>query len=284
MTTTSPASNRIKPTTNRPAASIIPVDPATAARWLDRNGANRNVRPVIVNKYATDMAAGLWCLTGAPIQFDANGTLLDGQHRLAAIVKSGVTVPMFVVEGLPVEAQPYMDIGAKRTVADQLGIAGYQNSATLASGARIALAWTTDQLRDRMELISDAQIREFVKANPEIADAAKFAAALEGAPLAASMICAVTWRLLDVGHTQERVHGFFTAVAEMRSDGPGDPKYALLHRLNAARRTRERIKSTVALSMVVRAFNADYLATSIYKMQAITAVPSIVAPVEANQP
>jgi GntR family transcriptional regulator len=59
-------------------------------------------------------------------------------------------------------------------------------------------------------------------------------------------------------HTPQRVQGFFRALADMRSKGPGDPKYALPHRINTARRNRERIESADMLSMPIRAYNADY--------------------------
>lgn len=273
----------------RPEATVVTVDPTTATHWLTRNSANRPVRHVVVSKYADDMTNGRWCLTGAPIQFAVDGTLLDGQHRLLAIIESGVTLPLFVVNGLPLEARPYMDVGTKRTLADQLGIAGYQHRATLAAGARLALAWATDRLMYRMENLSDAEVREFIEKNPTLLDAAEFAASVR-LPITGSVVCAVTWRLTDAGHNRQRVHDFFQAIADMRSDGPGDPKYALLNRINRARRARERFKSTTVLSMVIRAYNADYLGTRIHRMQATTSnslfveVPGITAPVETSTP
>lgn len=278
MSTTTTANTSLR----RPVAQIMTVDPLTANRWLSRNSENhRNARDVVVAKYAADMAAGRWCLTGAPIQFDTNGTLLDGQHRLKAIIKSGVTIPMFVVEGLPAEAESYMDVGAKRTLADQFGIARYPNRAVVAAGARLAFAWATDRLGDRMENLSDAEVREFVVANPSLIDAAAFTKTTPG-PLASSAVCAATWRLIDSGHSRSQVHEFFRAIAELRSNGPGDPKHALISRIQRARQVRERVKSTAVLSMIVRAFNAEYLGNPLHRMQLTTEVPRIVAPVEAN--
>jgi len=268
------------------SASVVTIDPDTARDWLARNAANRNLRDAQVAKYAGDMTAGRWELTGAAIQFAADGRLLDGQHRLAAVVKANVTVAMFVVRGLPPSSQAYMDTGAKRTVADQLGIAGYKNNTILAAGARLALAWAAGRLGQPGRLVvSDPEIRAFLTAHPSLVVAAAFAAKERraGLDIHPSVICAAHWGLTAAGHDTARVEGFVQAMAEMRSTGPGDPKYALLQRINTARRNREHIEAADMLSMLIRAYNADYTGKKTSRIQvfahgAAIDVPSIVAP------
>ena len=269
----------------KPSASVVLIDPETATRWLAANEANRHLRVAQVNKYASDMAAGRWHLTGSPIQFAVDGRLLDGQHRLAAIVKSGVTLPMFVVRGLASTAQSYMDTGAKRTVADQLSIAGYKNSSVLAAGARLALAWWMGRLGQPRDAVSDPETRAFIQVHPGLIEAAAFAAQMRraGLDIHPSVSCAAVWGLTESGHDPVRVEGFFRALAEMRSTGPGDPKYALLHRINTARRNRERIVSADMLSMLIRAYNADYAGKKASRIQVFAHgsaidVPQIVRP------
>jgi hypothetical protein len=271
---------------SKPTAGVVMIDPQMAARWLARDDPNRALRTSQVAKYASDMIAGRWQLTGAAIQFAADGRLLDGQHRLAAIVKSGITVAMFVVRGLPTGAQAYMDTGAKRTVADQLHIAGYKNSTVLAAGARLALAWRTGRLGQPGQApASDSEIRAFIQAHPTLVDAACFAARMRqaGLDIHPSVICAAVWGLSEAGHSPERVEGFFQAMAEMRSSGPGDPKYALLHRINTARRNREHITGVDMLSMLIRAYNADYTGKKARRIQMFShgsaiEVPHIIRP------
>ena len=70
--------------------------------------------------------------------------------------------------------------------------------------------------------------------------------------------------------------------AQMRSTGPGDPQYALLHRINTARRNRERIEAADMLSMLIRADNADYTGKKARRSQAFAHgsaidIPPIVA-------
>lgn len=126
--------------------SIDMVDSETAEKWLDSNTNNRRLRKSLVNSYARDMRAGNWKLAGDPIRFDGEGTLLDGQHRLKAIVESGVTQSMLVVRGLDKDAQAVMDIGGKRNAADALRLRGKTGDVKdVASIARSVLMFETGE-------------------------------------------------------------------------------------------------------------------------------------------
>jgi predicted nucleic acid-binding Zn ribbon protein len=75
----------------RPAASIVYVTPEMAERWLGHNKVNRNLRNRRVDQFARDMRSGRWQLTGEAIKFGKSGNLIDGQHRLWAVIESGCT-------------------------------------------------------------------------------------------------------------------------------------------------------------------------------------------------
>lgn len=83
-----------------PTVEITDVDPELAERWLARNPNNRNLRRAVVDSYARDMSTGNWVLNGETIKLDVAGRLVDGQHRLSAVVAAEVTVPMIVVRGV----------------------------------------------------------------------------------------------------------------------------------------------------------------------------------------
>lgn len=81
-------------------AEITNVTPLLASSWLERlNVNNRKVSYRVVDKYSRDMSKGDWVLNHQGVAFDKYGHLADGQHRLLAIIKSGVTVPMMVTYG-----------------------------------------------------------------------------------------------------------------------------------------------------------------------------------------
>lgn len=94
-----------------------------ALEYLSTNQSNRSIRKSLVSQYANDMKAGHWRLTHQGIAFDNNGILLDGQHRLMAIVESGITIKMVVTRGLPKENQLVMDDHSKRSASDAISLA-----------------------------------------------------------------------------------------------------------------------------------------------------------------
>jgi len=107
----------------------IDITPEMAARWLHNNFNNRPVKEDVVKAYARDMIAGIWQPTHQGIVFNDRDQLIDGQHRLMAIVKAARTVRMMVTFGLPSKIEgremttmDCVDRGATRSVADQLKI------------------------------------------------------------------------------------------------------------------------------------------------------------------
>jgi hypothetical protein len=79
------------------------VTPAMAARWLETiNSMNRKINKRAIKRLASDMQAGKFLTTHQGIAFDAQGGLLDGQHRLKAIVTSGVPCQLLVSRGWPI--------------------------------------------------------------------------------------------------------------------------------------------------------------------------------------
>lgn len=117
--------------------SVVTVTRELALYWVRRhNTRNRKLRPSRRNSYARDMAAGDWMFNGDSICLDEEGTIIDGQHRLEAIIESRVEQQMLIVEYLPIEVQVTKDIGGMRTMADQLAFKGFANPTTLAAIAR----------------------------------------------------------------------------------------------------------------------------------------------------
>ncbi len=86
-----------------PNAYIVDVTPELAASWLDGTEVDRPVQERHVEQLATEMTAGRWQLTHRGIAFDINKKLIDGRHRLLAVIRSGKTVPMLVIVDEPVE-------------------------------------------------------------------------------------------------------------------------------------------------------------------------------------
>lgn len=93
------------------------ITPAMAKEYLQHNTANyRSLNKYRVLSYSEDMKNGKWQFNGEAITFGKDGRLLNGQHRLHAIVKAGVPVEMLVIFGLDDGVNIY-DIGGGRSTA-----------------------------------------------------------------------------------------------------------------------------------------------------------------------
>jgi len=91
-------------------AYTVDVTPELAKSWLDANELDRPVSELDVQKYAAHMEAGLWQpLSHNGIAFTEDGMLLDGLHRLHAVIRCGKTVPMVVVINEPLENASVID-------------------------------------------------------------------------------------------------------------------------------------------------------------------------------
>lgn len=113
-------------------SKVETITPAIARQLLVHNTHNR-AASIKVSAYALAMRRGEWDLNGEAIKFSGDGTLLDGQHRLLAVIESGVTIQTLVVRGLDSDAQETMDTGKSRSLADVLKLRGEKNSVSLAS-------------------------------------------------------------------------------------------------------------------------------------------------------
>lgn len=100
------------------------ITPAKAQEYLRTNDANRPISKVYVRSYADTMRRGAWLMNGVPIIFDTEGRLLDGQHRLRAVVEAGIPVRFDVVRGAPSAAFTTYDTGRHRNLGQIIAMQG----------------------------------------------------------------------------------------------------------------------------------------------------------------
>lgn len=104
---------------------VMNVTPAMADAWISEcNSHNRKLVDAHVDRLAREMKAGRWRLTHQGIAFSTNRVLLDGQHRLWAIVLSGVTVPLRVFFNEQAEGLGAIDAVQARSNAQIITLAG----------------------------------------------------------------------------------------------------------------------------------------------------------------
>lgn len=119
----------------------VEIGPELAATWLEKNVSNRPVRRHWVITLAKCMTMGRWIDNGSMIQFDERGNLFDGQHRLLAIIKSGVTVRMMVRFHAPEGTDKITDIGMVKRMSD---IKPLENANVIYASIRFLLAYESE--------------------------------------------------------------------------------------------------------------------------------------------
>jgi len=101
-------------------AYIVDVTPELAQQWLDLAGFNRSIDYAVVALYVRQIKEGLWRRTHQGVAITKSSILIDGQHRLVAVVKAGITVPMIVFVDEPEENFEFIDCGRNRSQVDML--------------------------------------------------------------------------------------------------------------------------------------------------------------------
>lgn len=149
------------------STEIMNITPDMAREMLTHNTKNRKVRNDAVTAFARDMANGEWTISHQGIAFDSEGTLIDGQHRLMAIVKANVPVTMMVTRGFEPKTIGIIDNNIKRTTKDFME--WNTDDAALRNGKVIAAAKFI--LREVMHVghqITDNEIKDFMQDNIEL--------------------------------------------------------------------------------------------------------------------
>lgn len=208
--------------------SVVTVTPEIAAKWLERNHPqNRPINWKRVEAMANDIRAGDWKLTHQAIAFDGQGNLIDGQHRLQAVVQAGTSVQMLVVRNDEGSFHDPIDRGVSRSIALLLGkkdrtVAALNTLRMLEQGCYVQVPMTLSE--------AETIYHHHAEAMDKIAKTVTSAYKLVGPVLAAC-----TWAM-PCGHEQS-VMRFAQQVATGEMIARGDPAFAL--RSWTERNTRE---------------------------------------------
>lgn len=106
---------------NKPRAEIVTATSQLVDALLSMNNNNRNIKKNVVERYKRDIESGNWSLTNQGIGVSEDGVLIDGQHRLQAIMECGYPpIDILIVYGLSMDSQKHVDQQAKRSARDLL--------------------------------------------------------------------------------------------------------------------------------------------------------------------
>jgi len=233
------------------------ITPAKAAKYLERNSNNRPLNRRRVRELAGIMTARKWILNGQGISFGTTGVLLDGQHRLAAVVLSKVTIEIMVCRNLPTHVFTTIDQQRKRTASDMYSMAGLTRTAARSSTIRALQqlsAYSPNLHSGGVQLPHDVSIR-VAESLPELGRSLTFVLSNDFKAAFNKVGRPAIWRGLHhvSCHYEPKGHlGFWTPLVTGENLSAGSPMLALRKRLTgyradlpAVKQSQNRIFATV---------------------------------------
>lgn len=170
------------------------VTPEMAKQLLDKNTHNRALSQGTVARLVGAMNRGEWQYNGDTIRLSKSGRLLDGQHRLAAIERSGLSQKYIIVDGLDDESFTTIDVGKGRTAGDMLSVAGEKNTNILAAVSKmdiLLLAFgrpehgTSGKNPTHTEIVNHAESNQLMKQSVSFVVGAKWLKRMTGPSVSA---------------------------------------------------------------------------------------------------
>ena len=138
-----PKDDQSRPDANDSGLQKVWVTPEVAQEWLSRRAVfQRKISKDATSKYAAAMRNGDWkFVKGLVIQITPDGYVLDGQHRLSAVVQSGIS-QWFMVDFNAVRSDfEVIDRGRTRNLSQLASMAGCEFHTNYHVSAANALLW-----------------------------------------------------------------------------------------------------------------------------------------------
>lgn len=151
--------------------TIETISPQDAEQLLKSNVNNRKVRKTRVALYAKQIENGQWQSTGEAIKISKTGRLLDGQHRLHAVVQAGKPVQFLVIRDLEDDVFKVLDSGLTRGASDVVRALGVVSATDVGAVVRAYLVVSANlnpANTNAMSLITRTDIADYVSDHQQL--------------------------------------------------------------------------------------------------------------------
>ena len=235
--------------------AVEDISPRIAGEYLLHNDKNRSIRTHHLRHLARQMSEGLWVYNADPIRFNGK-TLIDGQHRLMAVVDTGRTIKMLVVRGLSDEAQLTIDSGRNRSNADTLSMRGHTYAHTAAGTLRLVDAYVNGRMNTLSHYrVSNAEILLIERRHPLAMGASQYVVQNMPAGWGYRTVPALVYYVAGFVDEDAR-ETFFTQVFHgVGIDSKNEPSWLLRQRLEKHARGDHRLGQRAQLGIYIRAWN-----------------------------
>ncbi len=221
----------------------------------NRNHCNRPYKEKWVITLVKDYRAGEWVEdNGDTLKFDAEGNLVDGQHRLGMLIALGKPLTFFTAYNVHPDAFRSLDQGKGRTLADALAIEGVSNWAIAAAAvnnySRYHKGATGEASRQKVSLTEGLKVYRRMKSDVKFVASACANNSVGPPGLMAGMylIC----RRIDRDFADEFYHG----VLKGDNLKKASPIYLLRERLIKNKNAKEKVTSTTMIYWFLKSWNA----------------------------
>lgn len=261
---------------NGVTGEILIITPEMAAEWIKCTKGYRQRQPntPLVRELSKCMTDGIWTMQYQPIQLGVNKNVLDGQHRLLACIKSGVSFKSLVLFNVPEDGFDYIDRGRSRTLGDILSSRNVKNACYVASTIQILYAIHLDKTylhggikadgrnggqrssgNNRVYRISPTKMDSFLKDEPDFESFISDSLAIKkrgGNIMNASVFCAAWFCASKIDF--EKANDFFGQIALGVGLDPGNPALYIRKRLIYAKTEYKPMSSADLLRLCFRGF------------------------------
>lgn len=243
-----------------PFAEIMSIDPDLAGHMLGCGRKNRDLRASRIRFYAHEITAEQWCLNGQTIIFSSDGSLIEGQHRLQAIIVAGKAITTFVVFGVDPSVFDTIDTNMPRALADVFTEHGEDNTKSLAAAVHLVwqhekgtLHWGSGGVGKNISPPSHRDLENTLRDHPRLRDSLS-----RRSPTHAFIPPAVAVALHYLFSIQDETLAnlFWDGVADGTGLTADDPVRLLRERLLRDRLGKTRLRRTQVLALIIKAWNA----------------------------
>lgn len=251
------------------ATEMVRVTPKLAEELLGQNvELNRRLNRTLVDRYATDMRNGDWNEdNGETLKLSRDGTLLDGQHRLSAVIESGRTMRFLLVRNVDTEALATVDTGKSRSFADVLHMAGQADARRVAATAKYVWHHDNGSMLSSGRAVSHALLAKVLERHPGLPEAVAEVHAYKSGLQPASVL-AFVYALAKEGHPR-RAAQWLAMVQEGEDLKKTDAAWHLRDRLlhaRSGRGAREQLRIPYVAALVIKAWNATLASEAVRRL------------------
>ena len=245
---------------------MIKMTPQMAADILESKNiglghGNRNIRQRKVMDICNAIKRGQWdSENGESIKFDKKGNLVDGQHRLLAVIAAKKAVAMFAVFNVSSAAFATIDDTMKRSGPDTLSVYGQKNCNTTAGAITFVLLHKNmkdGELPRVGTAPNNTEILKFISDNPDIIQSVDYVLMFKrrGHRIVPFTILAGIHYMACSGGNKELADSFveqvMTGVGLKRNTGP----YLLRERMTKDMISKTRLRKVERMALIIKAWN-----------------------------